>query len=103
MKPRMKPGVIASLVIAGAALAGPLAHAGDAVASAATPSTGTYYLQVSNDLVGNAYADFRRQLSNTVPAPSPEPAPEPARYGMMLAGLGVLGVVARRRKGRSRP
>ena len=101
----MKPNVISSLVIAGAALVGPLAHAhaNDAAASTPAPATGAYYLQVSNDLAGNAYADFRSELSKAVPVPAPAPPePETARYGTMLAGLGILGVAARRRKSAAR-
>lgn len=34
----------------------------------------------------------------TLPNPNPTPVPEPETYAMMLAGLGLLGFVARRRK-----
>jgi len=38
-------------------------------------------------------------LSETIPASAPIPAiPEPETYAMMLAGLGLLGFVARRRR-----
>jgi hypothetical protein len=53
---------------------------------------GNYYLQVSGNLVGTTSAAFGGALAMAAPVPEPE------TYGMMLAGLGVLGVLARRRK-----
>ena len=53
---------------------------------------GNYYLQVSGNLVGNTAAAFGGAISMAAPVPEPE------TYGMMLAGLGVLGFLARRRK-----
>ena len=55
-------------------------------------TAGNYYLQVSGNLVGNAAAAFGGAVSMAAPVPEPE------TYGMMLAGLGVLGFLARRRK-----
>lgn len=55
-------------------------------------TAGNYYLQVSGNLVGNTAAAFGGAISMAAPVPEPE------TYGMMLAGLGVLGFMARRRK-----
>jgi hypothetical protein len=55
-------------------------------------TAGNYYLQVSGNLVGNTAAAFGGAISMAAPVPEPE------TYGMMLAGLGVLGFLARRRK-----
>lgn len=41
---------------------------------------------------------FENLLSGTTGAPPPPPIPEPETYALMLAGLGLLGFVARRRK-----
>jgi hypothetical protein len=56
-------------------------------------AAGDYYLQVSGKLNSNASAAFGGALSLTTPVPEPE------TYGLMLSGLGVLGFLARRRKG----
>jgi hypothetical protein len=53
---------------------------------------GNYYLQVSGNLVSDQAASFGGAVSLAAPVPEPE------TYGMMLAGLGVLGYLARRRK-----
>lgn len=55
-------------------------------------ASGNYYLQVTGNLVGNTGAAFGGAISMAAPVPEPE------TYGMMLAGLGVLGFLARRRK-----
>ena len=52
---------------------------------------------------GNGYApvdDFQTATRQTFD-PGPNPVPEPETYAMMLAGLGVLGYTARRRKQRA--
>lgn len=59
--------------------------------SAAALATGNYYLQVSGTVVGNTGGAFAGSVALN-------PVPEPETYGMMLAGLGVLGFLARRRK-----
>jgi hypothetical protein len=59
--------------------------------SADALATGNYYLQVSGTLVSNAGASFGGSVALN-------PVPEPETYGMMIAGLGVLGFLARRRK-----
>lgn len=58
--------------------------------SSASLAAGDYYLQVSGSLVSNAAASFAGEVMLA-------PVPEPETYGMMLAGLGVLGFMARRR------
>ncbi|MES2319166.1 MAG: FxDxF family PEP-CTERM protein [Pseudomonadota bacterium] len=59
--------------------------------SANSLATGNYYLQVSGSLVSNTSGAFGGSVMLN-------PVPEPATYGMMLAGLGVVGLLARRRK-----
>lgn len=61
--------------------------------SADNLAQGNYYVQVSGSLVSNTSGSFGANLNVT-------PIPEPETYGMMLAGLGVLGFLARRRKDR---
>jgi hypothetical protein len=55
-------------------------------------AAGNYYLQVSGNLVSDQAASFGGAVAMAAPVPEPE------TYGMMLAGLGVLGFLARRRK-----
>jgi len=55
-------------------------------------SAGNYYLQVSGNLTSDNPASFSGSVALAAPVPEPE------TYGMMLAGLGVLGFLARRRK-----
>ena len=52
---------------------------------------GDYYLLVSGNLVSDTAGSFGGAVMMA-------PVPEPETYGMMLAGLGVLGFLARRRK-----
>jgi hypothetical protein len=52
---------------------------------------GNYYVQVSGTLVSSTSGAFGGSMMLA-------PVPEPETYGMMLAGLGVLGFLARRRK-----
>ena len=54
-------------------------------------SAGTYYLQVSGSVMSNAAGKYYADVALA-------PVPEPETYGMMLAGLGVVGFMARRRK-----
>lgn len=59
--------------------------------SADSLAAGSYYLQVSGTLASAGGAAFGG-------AAALNPVPEPETYGMMLAGLGVVGFLARRRK-----
>ncbi|MGO4474807.1 FxDxF family PEP-CTERM protein [Massilia sp. 2TAF26] len=59
--------------------------------SSSNLSAGDYYLLVSGNMVSNTAASFGGAVMLA-------PVPEPETYGMMLAGLGVLGFLARRRK-----
>ena len=59
--------------------------------SANNLAQGSYYVKVSGTLVSTTSGSFGANL-NVMPVPEPE------SYGMMLAGLGVLGFLARRRK-----
>lgn len=52
---------------------------------------GNYYLQVSGKMVSGTGGSFGGTVMLA-------PVPEPETYGMMLAGLGVVGFLARRRK-----
>lgn len=54
-------------------------------------ATGSYYLQVSGTMMSNTAGSFGGSVMLN-------PVPEPETYGMMLAGLGVVGMLARRRK-----
>lgn len=60
--------------------------------SANNLSAGDYYLQVNGTVVSDGAASFGGAVSLAAPVP------EPATYGMLLAGFGALGVLARRRK-----
>ena len=57
-------------------------------------AAGNYYLAVSGNLVSDTSGAFGGAVMMSPTAP----VPEPETYGMMLAGLGVLGFLARRRK-----
>lgn len=52
---------------------------------------GNYYLRVSGSLVSATSGSFGGSMMLT-------PVPEPETYGMLLAGLGVVGMLVRRRK-----
>lgn len=58
--------------------------------SADNLTTGSYYLQVSGSMVSDTSASFGGAVMLN-------PVPEPETYGMMLAGLGLVGFLARRR------
>ena len=50
-----------------------------------------YYLQVEGNVLSQAAGAYTASLTVS-------PVPEPATYGMMLGGLALVGVAARRRK-----
>lgn len=52
--------------------------------------SGTYYLEITGDIVSNG-GSYSGVLTTT-------PVPEPTGWALMLAGLGAMGVLARRRK-----
>ena len=52
---------------------------------------GSYYLQVGGNVLSTSGARFDGNISLS-------PVPEPETYAMMLAGLGLVGFAARRRK-----
>jgi hypothetical protein len=56
---------------------------------------GMYQLKVSGTGITGASASYG---GNIVATPVAAPIPEPETYAMLLAGLGVVGFVARRRK-----
>ncbi|HZV67520.1 MAG TPA: FxDxF family PEP-CTERM protein [Telluria sp.] len=54
-------------------------------------AAGNYYVQVSGTMAGTTSGAFGGAIMLA-------PVPEPETYGMMLAGLGLVGFLARRRK-----
>ena len=62
------------------------------LASGGTPlATGNYFLQIDGYVASSAGGSYSGNLAVT-------PVPEPETYGMLLAGLGLVGFMARRRK-----
>jgi len=57
-------------------------------------SAGSYYIKVGGDVLGTGGGSYASEL--TISA-----VPEPTTYGMMAAGLGLLGFVARRKKAKA--
>jgi hypothetical protein len=56
-------------------------------------SAGSYFVEVDGQILGSAGGTYGTDLTIAVAA-----VPEPATYGMLGAGLGLLGFVARRKK-----
>ncbi|MDN3543434.1 FxDxF family PEP-CTERM protein [Kinneretia asaccharophila] len=65
------------------------------VAGGSILPAGTYQLKVTGTGITGASASYG---GNIVATPITTPIPEPETYAMLLAGLGVVGFVARRRK-----
>jgi hypothetical protein len=61
------------------------------VINVASLASNTYTLEVRGDVVGTLGGSYTGSL-NVVPVPEPE------TYAMLLAGLGIIGTIARRRK-----
>lgn len=59
-------------------------------------SAGSYYVEVGGDVLGAGGGSYGSELTISVSA-----VPEPTTYGMMAAGLGLLGFVARRKKAKA--
>ncbi len=59
--------------------------------SANNLAEGSYYLMVSGTMLSDTSGSFGGAVMLN-------PVPEPETYGMLLAGLGVVGLLARRRK-----
>lgn len=56
-------------------------------------AAGTYYLQIA----GNASGTYGGLYNGAINITTTSPVPEPETFVMMLAGLGLMGAVARRR------
>lgn len=92
---RYDPNTMAILgtAIAGINESGFGAHPTDSWSLAGYGLTGGYYaLRVDGSVRGNGGGSFGADLTIL-------PVPEPQTWGMLLAGLGVMGALARRRKG----
>jgi hypothetical protein len=59
-------------------------------------SAGSYFIKVDGEILGSAGGTYGTDLTIAV-----APVPEPATYGMLGAGLGLLGFVARRKKAKA--
>ncbi|MBK1682881.1 FxDxF family PEP-CTERM protein [Rhodoferax fermentans] len=58
-------------------------------------AAGSYYLNIYGSTVGTLGGGYSGAISVT---PFTAPVPEPETFAMLLAGLGVMGAIARRRK-----
>ncbi|MBS1143269.1 MAG: hypothetical protein H6R14_675 [Proteobacteria bacterium] len=67
-----------------------------AAARALVPSTSSLYTVYGN--LTNASNNHLRAFNNWLAMTPPPPVPEPETYAMLLAGLGIVGAVARRRQ-----
>ena len=60
---------------------------------AALPSAGTYYFGVLGQTTGSLGGAYGGVLQTVL-----APVPEPETYAMLLAGLGAMGLISRRRR-----
>jgi hypothetical protein len=58
-------------------------------------TAGSYYVKVDGQIVGNGGGTYGTDLTISAAVPEPE------TYGLMAAGLGLLGFVARRKKAKA--
>jgi hypothetical protein len=61
-------------------------------------ATGGYYNNLGNFSNNAGTASIRFAAAQNETPPPPPPVPEPETYAMLLAGLGLMGVLARHRK-----
>jgi len=64
-------------------------------------NAGTYFFAVSGTGTGSLVLDGKGQYSYSVTVDPALPVPEPETYAMLLAGLGLMGTIARRRKSKA--
>ncbi len=86
-------GLSASLYTGGGTLVASGVTFGSALSIVPTTSiaSGAYDLRISGTVTGTNFGSFAGTMNAA-------PVPEPETYAMMLAGLGLMGFVARRRK-----
>jgi hypothetical protein len=68
---------------------------GTHLTSALTSGSTSYSLHVYGTTLGGATPSFNYNLNGVAPVPEPE------TFAMLLAGLGLIGAITRRRKGKS--
>lgn len=61
-------------------------------------NTAAHTLVITGNAIGGSTVGFTGNLSvSNTPFPTVTPVPEPETYAMLLAGLGLMGAIARRR------
>jgi hypothetical protein len=60
--------------------------------------TGSYYFQLDGNATGSLGGVYLFSANASASPPAPLPIPEPETYALMIAGLSLLGFIARRRK-----
>ncbi|MES2263178.1 MAG: NF038132 family protein [Pseudomonadota bacterium] len=77
-------------------------HTGWVASQYTIASAGTYRLEYGvvnwGDNIYDSGLAFDGEASGIMPLPVPVPVPEPAGWGMLLAGLGLVGAIARRKR-----
>jgi hypothetical protein len=69
-----------------------------AVFSQLNVGTGNYYFQLDGNATGSLGGVYLFSANASASPPAPPPIPEPETYALMIAGLSLLGFIARRRK-----